>query len=148
MSYAGSPISIPKYGEDQSNPTGLEYYKLLHSSLRPSLSNVKIHADSAMIRHDHLHSLLLSSRAKKQGAGALVDEDGFTVVIRGGKYGRTGGTGTLGVAVAKKSVEGEAATKKKKGYGAGELSDFYRFQKVDRQRQGKSLCMVRSEYSG
>ena len=137
LSYSGPPLSIPKYGADPSNPTGLAYYLALHETSRPSLPTVKEHADSAMARHDHLHSLLLSSRAKKQGAGALVDEDGFTVVVRGGRYGRTGGSGIMGVGVARKGVEEEG--RKKKGVGAGELSDFYRFQKVDRKRQGGSV---------
>ena len=136
MSFTGS-ITIPEYGD--SEPTGLEYYTRLHTSLRPSLSAVRAFADSSMARFDHLHGLLLSSRAKKLGAGALVDEDGFTVVVRGGKYGRTGGSGIMGVGVAKKEEGG----KKKVGKGAGELTDFYRFQKVDRKRQGKS-----SEWGG
>ncbi len=139
MSFSGNAIKVDKYGDDPTNPTGLEYYRRLHTSLRPSLGSVKEHADSAMARHDHLHSLLLSSRAKKQGAGALVDEDGFTVVVRSGRYGRTGGSGVLGVGVTRKPVQAvkEDGGKKKKGVGAGELTDFYRFQKVDRKRQGE-----------
>ena len=137
MSYSSGTILIPNYGEDPANISGLAYYTRLHASLRPSLKSVKEHADSAMARYDHLHSLLLSSRAKKQGAGALVDEDGFTVVVRGGRYGRTGGAGMFGVAVANKIAATEDVEgKRKKGMGAGELNDFYRFQKVDRQRQG------------
>ena len=138
MSYAGGPIKIPKYGDDPANPTGLDYYRRLHTSLRPGLASVKEHADGAMARHDHLHSLLLSSRAKKQGAGALVDEDGFTVVVRSGRYGRTGGSGASGVGVARKAPVPEEG-KKKKGIGGGELADFYRFQKVDRKREGQRL---------
>jgi hypothetical protein len=95
-----------------------------------------------MERYDHLHSLLLSSRARQAGAGALVDEDGFTVVIRGGRYGRTGGRGDgegkMGVGVARRGFEKEVAAGKKKGKGAGELVDFYKFQHVDRKRQGGS----------
>ncbi len=147
MSYSGEAITIPRYGEHPSNPTGLAYYTRLNSSLRPSLASVKEHADSAMARHDYLHSLLLSSRARKQGAGALVDEDGFTVVVRGGKYGRTGGSGALGVGVAtKKDVDkAGAAGKKKTGVGAAELTDFYRFQKVDRKREGELIALTRDE---
>jgi ribosomal RNA-processing protein 7 len=93
-----------------------------------------------MERYDRLQSLLLTSRAKQKGAGALVDEDGFTVVVRGGRYGRTGGrgdqgTGSLGVGVAKRGM----GPKELKG-GAAELTDFYKFQKVDRKRKGESLC--------
>jgi ribosomal RNA-processing protein 7 len=103
-----------------------------------------------MARFDHLTSLLLSSRAKAQGAGALVDEDGFTVVVRSGKSGRTGGLGdgtrkgttSIGVAsrgFAKKALGQDAA---KKGKGAQELPDFYKFQKMERKRQGMSGSIV------
>jgi ribosomal RNA-processing protein 7 len=138
MSYSGPPISLPKFGEGK--PTGLEYYKSLQSTLRPSHTAIKVFADTSMERYDRLHSLLLSSRARQKGAGALVDEDGFTVVVRGGRYGRTGGRGdegkkSLGVGVAKRGL----GPKELKG-GAAELTDFYKFQKVDRKRKG--TCFV------
>ena len=137
-----TPITIPSYASDPSNPTGLEYYLSLHASLRPSLAGVKAFADSSMARFDHLHSLLLSSRAKKQGAGALVDEDGFTVVVRGGRYGRTGGRGhgVGGIGVASKGFEKTLKDKDQPSNtsrGAGELADFYKFQKVDRKKRGE-----------
>jgi ribosomal RNA-processing protein 7 len=136
MSYSGQAISLPKYGNDL--PTGIEYYKSLQSSLRPSHEAIKVFADTSMERYDRLHSLLLSSRARQKGAGALVDEDGFTVVVRGGRYGRTGGRGdegkkSLGVGVAKRGL----GPKEAKG-GAAALTDFYKFQKVDRKRKGTS----------
>ena len=138
----GRPPSSSKSGEDP-NPRGLDYYLARHDALRPTLSAVKEFADTSMARFDHLHSLLLQSRAKKQGAGALVDEDGFTVVVRGGRYGRTGGRGpgTLGVGVAK-TLKGDLKMKKKGG-GADELQDFYKFQKADRKRQGKRALLIR-----
>jgi ribosomal RNA-processing protein 7 len=136
MSYSGSAISLKKYNTE---PTGLQYYTSLHSTLRPSHVDVKAFADSSMERYDRLQSLLLSSRARQKGAGALVDEDGFTVVVRGGRYGRTGGRGdegkgSSGVGVAKRGL----APKELKG-GAAELTDFYKFQKVDRKRKGEFL---------
>ena len=136
MSKTPQPIRLTAY---PSEPTGIDYYTRLHSTLRPPLAAVKEFADSSMARFDHLHSLLLSSRAKEKGAGALVDEDGFTVVVRGGRYGRTGGrgdgVGALGVGVAKASPK---EPKKKSSVGAGLLEDFYRFQTVDRKRKGMS----------
>lgn len=133
-------LSLPSYG---SEPTGLAYYDHLYSALRPPLSAIKEYADSSMARFDALHGMLLSSRAKKQGAGALVDEDGFTVVVRGGRYGRTGGRGTgdgaLGVGVAKRGFgKDQDELEKKKGKGAKELVDFYRFQKKERKQKGES----------
>ncbi|GFZ50804.1 hypothetical protein JCM24511_08562 [Saitozyma sp. JCM 24511] len=147
LSYTGGPISLSTTSAIE--PTGLEYYLSLHSALRPSLAAVKEFADSSMARFDHLHSLLLSSRAKQAGAGALVDEDGFTVVVRGGRYGRTGGRGdgkgAMGVGVAKRGFEKELANKKKsKAAGSGELVDFYKFQKVDRKRQ--ELADLRAKF--
>ena len=141
MSHSGSHIPLPiskSAPSSSTNPTGLDYYTALHSTLRPRSEEVKSFADSSMRRYDHLHSLLLSSRAKQKGAGALVDEDGFTVVVRGGRYGRTGGrgdlgSGSVGVGVAKRGL----APKELKG-GAAEMNDFYRFQKVDRKRKGMS----------
>lgn len=97
-----------------------------------------------MARFEHLTSLLLSSRAKQSGAGALVDEDGFTVVVRSGKGGRTGGfgdgtaKGTTSVGVASRGfAKSGQALGEKKGKGARELVDFYKFQKVERKRQGE-----------
>ena len=147
-----SPHSIIPIKPDPSVPTGLPYYLALHASLRPSLAAVRAFADTSMARFDHLSSLLLSSRAKAQGAGALVDEDGFTVVVRSGKGGRTGGLGdgtrkgTTSVGVAsrgfgKKVKGGEVEVKK--GKGAQELPDFYKFQQMERKRQGESCFSQR-----
>jgi ribosomal RNA-processing protein 7 len=140
MSYSGAPISLKKYGSEQVS--GLEYYKSLHTTLRPTHGEIKVFADTSMERYDRLHSLLLSSRARQKGAGALVDEDGFTVVVRGGRYGRTGGRGdegkkSLGVGVAKRGL----GPKELKG-GSAELTDFYKFQKVDRKRKGTSHWLL------
>lgn len=134
--YGGPPSSSSKA---QSNPSGLQYYLNLHTSLRPDLGDVKEFADSSMARFDHLQSMLLSSRAKKTGAGALVDEDGFTVVVRGGRYGRTGGRGkgVAGVGVASRGFAKGALDEPKKG-GAAELEGFYKFQKVEKKRKGES----------
>ncbi|KLT41178.1 hypothetical protein CC85DRAFT_226337, partial [Cutaneotrichosporon oleaginosum] len=136
LSYSGAPIALAL----DTEPAGLSFYEARYDALRPPLAAVRAHADSAMARHDHLHSLLLASRAKVHGAGALVDEDGFTVVVRGGRYGRTAGRGgAAGVAVASRAV-----AQKKRGSGAGELKDFYKFQSVDRKR--KELADMRARF--
>lgn len=136
------PVSLPKYGKGELS--GLAYYDALYKSLRPSLSAIKSFADTSMARFDHLHSLLLSSRAKEQGAGALVDEDGFTVVVRSGKYGRAGargdGFGKGGVGVATRGFEKKKQGKGGKGSQA--LPDFYKFQTLDRKRQGMSFSQL------
>ncbi|WWC93416.1 hypothetical protein V866_000250 [Kwoniella sp. B9012] len=146
MSSTPSSINLTKYPLE---PAGLEYYTSLYNTCRPDLSAVKEYADSSMDRFDHLHGLLLSSRAKAQGAGALVDEDGFTVVVRSGRYGRAGargdefGTGKGGVGVASTNFQ-KKLKKKKEGSGAGELKDFYKFQRNERKRQ--ELAELRSKF--
>ncbi|WVQ95110.1 hypothetical protein IAU59_002204 [Kwoniella sp. CBS 9459] len=142
-----APVSLLK--NYPSEPTGLSYYTSLYRSLRPDFLSVKTFADSSMARFDHLHSLLLTSRAKAQGAGALVDEDGFTVVVRSGNYGRAGargdalGMGSKGVGVASRGFD-KKLKDKKKGKGAMELEGFYKFQRTDRKRQ--ELADLRSRF--
>jgi len=124
-------------------PFGLSFFEEQYAALRPPAALVREHADTAMARYDHLHSLLLASRAKAQGAGALVDEDGFTVVVRGGRYGRTAGRGGdpggAGVAVASRNVKVDTGKKKK---GSGPLENFYKFQLMDRKRKGECRTWV------
>lgn len=124
-------------------PTGLARYEAQHAALRPKLNLAKAHADSAMDRYDHLHGLLLTSKAKAQGAGAVVDADGFTVVLRSGRYGRTAGRGADGAGVAVATFADENKPKKK-GRGAGELKDFYKFQAQDRKK--KELAEMRRKF--
>ncbi|WVF67514.1 hypothetical protein IAT40_002270 [Kwoniella sp. CBS 6097] len=147
MSSTPTPVSLLK--NYPSEPTGLNYYTSLYKSLRPDFLSVKSFADSSMARFDHLHSLLLTSRAKAQGAGALVDEDGFTVVVRSGNYGRAGargdalGMGSKGVGVASRGFD-KKLKDKKKGKGAMELEGFYKFQRTDRKRQ--ELADLRAKF--
>ncbi|OCF43982.1 ribosomal RNA-processing protein 7 [Kwoniella heveanensis CBS 569] len=150
MSSSSSPITpVSLLKNYPSEPTGLNYYTSLYKSLRPDLLSVKSFADSSMARFDHLHSLLLTSRAKAQGAGALVDEDGFTVVVRSGNYGRAGargdalGMGSKGVGVASRGFD-KKLQDKKKGKGAMELEGFYKFQRTDRKRQ--ELADLRAKF--
>jgi ribosomal RNA-processing protein 7 len=65
MSYSGPAISLPKYGNEL--PTGIEYYKSLQSTSRPSHEAIKVFADTSMERYDRLHSLLIhgSSEGRK-----------------------------------------------------------------------------------
>jgi ribosomal RNA-processing protein 7 len=133
MGYSGAALLL------DLAPFGLTFFEEQYAALRPPMALVRDHADTAMARHDHLHSLLLSSRARASGAGALVDEDGFTVVVRGGRYGRTAGRGGdpggAGVAVASRNFKVDEGRKKK---GSGPLENFYKFQLMDRKRKGES----------
>ncbi|WRT68573.1 uncharacterized protein IL334_005551 [Kwoniella shivajii] len=147
-----SPILLKNYpigDKDGGEKLGLDYYNELYNTSRPSWNDIKLFADTSMEKFDYLHSSLLSSRAKKQGAGALVDEDGFTVVVRSGKYGRAGargldnGMGKGGVGVASRGFHKKLDVKKK-GKGAGELPDFYKFQRNERKRE--ELADLRSRF--
>ncbi|KAF7366509.1 Ribosomal RNA-processing protein 7 like protein [Mycena sanguinolenta] len=102
-------------------PSGLAHYAALYDSLRPPLDIVREHADSAMELYDR------PSIAKGE---AIVDEDGFTLVTRGGAYGQTLGGG---VAVASKVFQetGETGTRKKE---KKQKTNFYAFQKAEKQR--------------
>jgi ribosomal RNA-processing protein 7 len=147
---------------ESEDPTGLSYYRRLHALLRPSLEIIKQHADTSIGLFDW-HANLSSERAKR---GAITDDDGFTLVVRGGKFGRTAGKGEKGVAVAsrrfmldskravKKNVVGASAEemgkeddmldaregltrgKKRK---AQQLEGFYKFQRDEERRSRKSV---------
>ncbi|KAI5449695.1 hypothetical protein NCC49_004156 [Naganishia albida] len=149
------------------DPTGLTYYRRLHSLLRPSLEVIKQHADTSIGLFDW-HANLSSERAKR---GAITDDDGFTLVVRGGKFGRTAGKGEKGVAVAsrrfmldskravKKNVVGASAEemgkedmmldaregltrgKKRK---AQKLEGFYKFQRDEERRS--HLANIRKSF--
>ncbi|RXK36959.1 hypothetical protein M231_05793 [Tremella mesenterica] len=126
-------------GDGDEVVLGLNYYLKRYNSSRPNLPLIKVHADSALDKYDHLHSLLLSSRARKRGAGALVDDEGFTVVVRGGRHGRTGGE--MGVGVVSQNGNLKNLEKKKKLEVVGE---FYKFQRTDKRRQ--ELAGLRKQF--
>jgi len=125
----------PRPWPRSAEPRGLAHYLALHDALRPPLDAVRAHADSAMEAYD-----FAEAQRKKVGSGkyrkgeAVVDEDGFTLVTRGGAYGQTLGGG---VAVASKRFEGtgeaSARGKKKK---VKEMDNFYKFQVHEKKRQG------------
>ncbi|KAJ7291101.1 ribosomal RNA-processing protein 7-domain-containing protein, partial [Mycena rebaudengoi] len=94
----------------------------LHDSLRPPLDIVQQHADSWME---------LSSPKYRKGE-AIVDEDGFTLVTRGGAYGQTLGGG---VAVASKKFQQTGQTRlRNKKKEDQQKPGFYAFQKAEKQR--------------
>lgn len=129
------PIPVPTSEE----LAGLAYYTAKYAAARPSLATARSHADSSVALYDELLSRTLAARAKTRGSGALVDEDGFTVVVRSGKYGRTGGKGEQGVAVA---ARGAPVAGKKKAKGSEGLEGFYKFQRIEKKRQGEFYARV------
>jgi ribosomal RNA-processing protein 7 len=132
----------------QASPSGLSYYLQQHRLLRPSLATIKQHADTSMALFDH-HQAIEQARTSKP----ITDEDGFTLVVRSGRSGRTAGKGDKGVAVASrrfvmeskklKGVEG-AVLDAREGLQRGkpkkkktQFEGFYRFQRQEQKRQGE-----------
>ncbi|KAJ7859590.1 ribosomal RNA-processing protein 7-domain-containing protein [Mycena leptocephala] len=112
-------------------PSGIAHYAALYDSLRPPLDIVREHADSAMELFEF--EVKQSKQQSKYRKGeAIVDEDGFTLVTRGGAYGQTLGGG---VSVASKQFQesGETRTRNKKKEPK-QKANFYAFQKAEKQR--------------
>ncbi|KAI0673778.1 ribosomal RNA-processing protein 7-domain-containing protein [Trametes maxima] len=123
---------------DKQTPLGLAHYTSLYSALRPPLDVVRAHADSWMEAFEHERSQKRQESKYNKGE-AVVDEDGFTLVTRGGAYGKTLGGG---VGVASKQFQAEQGG----GGGGGkrrrkdkkekkEKEAFYAFQVHERKRK-------------
>ncbi|KAF7342027.1 Ribosomal RNA-processing protein 7 like protein [Mycena venus] len=112
-------------------PSGLAHYAALYDSLRPPLDIVREHADSAMELYE-FELKQTKQQTKYRKGEAIVDEDGFTLVTRGGAYGQTLGGG---VAVASKQFQesGETSARNKKKEPK-QKANFYAFQKAEKQR--------------
>jgi ribosomal RNA-processing protein 7 len=96
------PIQWPVDGDTEC-PRGLAHYVLQYEADRPSLDAVRAHADSVVARFDFdlaARKAALRRESKYKKGEALVDEDGFTLVVRGGAYGQAVGGG-VGVASRK-----------------------------------------------
>lgn len=134
----------PPSSEDQTS-TGLSRLTSLFDSRRPSLSLARSHADTYMTSYEaRLEASKLAQASKYKKGEAIVDEDGFTLVTRGGAYGATLGGGA-GVASRKFQLEvnsgtvGEVEKRKKK---KKEKKDFYTFQIREQKRKGEQFCSL------
>jgi len=131
-----STSSKPLPWPSSEEPRGLSHYLAKYDAERPSLDALRAHADSYMERFEF--DLAKNKQATKYRKGeAIVDEDGFTLVTRGGAYGQTLGGG-VGVASKEFMLTGKTGSRKKKETGGKET--FYAFQKAEKQRQGE--CKV------
>ncbi|KAL5487567.1 hypothetical protein ACEPAI_5675 [Sanghuangporus weigelae] len=131
LTKALTPPHKPRLWPNSPEPRGLALYKALYSAMRPPLDAIRAHAESAIAVYDYEEAKRKRSSEYRKGE-AIVDEDGFTLVTRGGAYGKTLGGG---VSVATKQFQetGETATKKKKR--KAEKEGFYAFQKHEKKRQ-------------
>ncbi|KAF4619834.1 hypothetical protein D9613_004817 [Agrocybe pediades] len=122
-------------------PIGLTHYLSLYNSLRPPLSAVREFADTSMALFEYIQAKNRLKKGKYNKGEAIVDEDGFTLVTRGGAYGKTLGGG---VAVASKNFQrsggkggaGSGRHRKKKEKGEDGKDGFYAFQRAEKQRSG------------
>ncbi|KAG7095955.1 hypothetical protein E1B28_006639 [Marasmius oreades] len=115
-------------------PCGLGHYTTLYDSLRPPLEAVREHADTYMELFE-FELAKTKQKSKYRKGEAIVDEDGFTLVTRGGAYGQTLGGG---VAVATKRFQetGETSERQAGRPKKKEKTNFYAFQKAEKQRNG------------
>ncbi|KAJ3798965.1 ribosomal RNA-processing protein 7-domain-containing protein [Lentinula aff. detonsa] len=128
--FSASHTKPRPWPSSSEEPSGLSHYLALYDSLRPPLDAVRQHANSAMDLYEF--ELAKSKRESKYKKGeAIVDEDGFTLVTRGGAYGRTVGGG---VAVATKKFQETGETSERNKKPKKEKTSFYAFQKAEKQR--------------
>ena len=150
QAHAGvKPVSWPT-NADEERPRGLAHYIKQYESSRPALDAVRAHADSAIAQFDFdlaARKAALRRESKYKKGEALVDEDGFTLVVRGGAYGQAVGGG-VGVAsrkfmdeYAKGTRRKESETKRKRHREGKEKDAFYAFQIHEKKRDGSSLFL-------
>ncbi|KAH9071594.1 ribosomal RNA-processing protein 7-domain-containing protein [Lactarius deliciosus] len=114
----GKPIQWPVDGDTEC-PRGLAHYVLQYEADRPSLDAVRAHGDSAVARFDFdlaARKAALRRESKYKKGEALVDEDGFTLVVRGG-------------CICRKFMDERV---KRKGHKEG--NTFYAFQIHEKKR--------------
>ena len=128
---ASSHIQKPRpWPSDPEVPAGLSHYLAQYDAIRPPLDVIREHARTAMDLYDYQKEKD-RRRSKYKKGEAIVDEDGFTLVTRGGAYGKTLGGG---VAVADKKFVAEVS--KGKRAKKKEKDAFYTFQLHEKRRKG------------
>lgn len=126
-------------------PVGLELLLGQYSACRPELSDVQAWADSRVALYQYRRAHPLPRKIGVRGVtvgptGELLDEDGFIIVQRSGKYGRAGAAADAGGSVGVAKHDFKPNTKNK----AEGLEDFYRFQMRERKRQ--QLADLRAKF--
>ena len=134
LASTSKPRAWPSPSSDE--PSGLAHYKAVYAALRPALDSVKAFADSAMELHEYNERKEKRQSRYKKGE-AIVDEDGFTLVTRGGAYGKTlgGGVGVASKRFQRSAREARSRGTRKKKEGK-EKEGFYSFQRAEKQRAG------------
>ncbi|WFD17795.1 hypothetical protein MCAP1_000004 [Malassezia caprae] len=141
----------PEARKTTSNPVGLLFFLERFRLHHPPHEVVKRHVDSAIARYTWIRShpqWLLDQRMQGntkssmgvgiQAAsvgpnGELLDEDGFVIVQKGNRYGRSGAEENTFAAITPDFEEEMRQNPEKKK--PKELADFYRFQFREKKRQ-------------
>ena len=130
---ASSHIQKPRpWPLDPEVPTGLSHYLAQYNAIRPPLDVIREHARTAIDLYDYQKEKDKRKSKYKKGE-AIVDEDGFTLVTRGGAYGKTLGGG---VAVADKKFVAEVSKGKRSKKKKEKRETFYAFQVHEKRRKG------------
>ncbi|PWN40682.1 hypothetical protein IE81DRAFT_316316 [Ceraceosorus guamensis] len=136
-------------------PLGLEYFVSRYRAQRPTPDAITKHVDSVIAHYTWVKE---HPQAKDKGGvpvasygpdGEMLDEDGFTIVQRGGRFGRTAeggadasgfksGPAARGSTVRENGASGSGKKKSK------ELEDFYRFQIREKKRE--QLASLREQF--
>ncbi|KAF9498652.1 hypothetical protein BDN71DRAFT_1443012 [Pleurotus eryngii] len=126
----------PKLQDADSPPSGLAHYMQLYSSLRPPLDVVRAHADSSIDFYEYELAKSRQNSKYKKGE-AIVDDEGFTLVTRGGAYGKTlgGGVGVASKQFTATIGRGGGGRMRKQKKESKEKEGFYAFQKAEKQRK-------------
>ncbi|KAF9220201.1 hypothetical protein BS17DRAFT_358592 [Gyrodon lividus] len=125
------PPLKPRSWPSSEEPKGLVHYAAVYDSRRPPLDAVRAHADTSMDLFEFELAKTKQKSVYRKGE-AIVDEDGFTLVTRGGAYGQALGGG---VGVASKTFQATGRTGSKKKREPKEKDAFYAFQKAEKQRK-------------
>ncbi|KAG9313323.1 ribosomal RNA-processing protein 7-domain-containing protein [Chiua virens] len=134
------PPTKPRPWPSSEEPRGLTHYAAVYDAQTPPLDIIKAHTVTWMERFDFDLAKTKQKSAYRKGE-AIVDEEGFTLVTRGGAYGRTLGGG---VGIASKPFEKAGQTESKKKKEPKEKETFYAFQKAENQR--KALLNLRRNF--
>lgn len=131
------PLQWPKFkANSAAEPSGLSHYIAQYRALRPPLQLIKEHADSSMEVFEYQQAQANKNRSKYKKGEAIMDEDGFTLVTRGGAYGQTLGGG---VGVASKKFMNEVASghnNRKRKKKDNKKEGFYAFQVREKRIKG------------
>ncbi len=135
------PRAWPSKSSSVEEPMGLAHYQALYASLRPPLDSVRTFADSSMEVYEYNFQKEKKKSQYKKGE-AIVDDDGFTLVTRGGAYGKTLGGG-VGVA-SKRFQRSVGQTRTRSDKKKEKKEGFYAFHKAEKQQAGNISFQIMS----